>query len=131
MEPHARTSTMLNPTGSFDFRRLTYSLALVSPASKWVTPFCSGRPCLATFSLWKLKKTNLPKKSDKPVLRLITKDGFSSSAFTPQLNFFFGAMERLGLVLNKRELGESVVLFSGLRPWKVGADKKAEAMVGS
>lgn len=37
-------------------------------------------------------------------------------------------MERLGLVLNERELGESVVLFSGLRPWKVGADKKAEAM---
>ncbi|GKV08512.1 hypothetical protein SLEP1_g20130 [Rubroshorea leprosula] len=63
---------MLNPTGSLDLRRLTYSFGRVSPASKWVFPFCSGNPCLAMFSLWKLKNTNLPKKRERPVLRLIT-----------------------------------------------------------
>lgn len=85
MEPQARTSTTLKPTGSLDLRRLTYSLALVSPASKWVFPFCSGSPCFATFSLWKLKNTNLPRNSDSPVLRLITTDGFSSALIAPPL----------------------------------------------
>jgi hypothetical protein len=56
-----------------------YSLARASPASKWVLPFCSGKPCFATFSLWKLKKTKRPKKRERPVLRLMTIDGFSSA----------------------------------------------------
>ncbi|XP_056843534.1 uncharacterized protein LOC130495928 [Raphanus sativus] len=83
IEPQARTSTMLNPTGSFDFKRLTYSLARSSPASKWVFPFCSGT-CFATFSLWKLKKTNRPRKRERPVLRLITTDGLSSALTTAE-----------------------------------------------
>eukprot|EP01018_Ginkgo_biloba_P016228 Gb_29776 [translate_table: standard] len=78
MDPQARTSTMLNPAGSFVLRRATYSLALVSPASKWVIPFCSGNPCLATLSLWKDRNTNLPRNSDAPVQRLMTKEGFNS-----------------------------------------------------
>uniref|UniRef100_A0A2P2J9Y0 Uncharacterized protein MANES_01G006400 n=1 Tax=Rhizophora mucronata TaxID=61149 RepID=A0A2P2J9Y0_RHIMU len=108
MEPQARTSTILNPTGSFDLRRLTYSLALTSPASKWVTPFCSGNPCFATFSLWKLKKTNLPKKSDRPVLRLITK-GALSSALKANL------LPRLTVILGREAL--AAALGRGLRPW--------------
>ena len=87
-------------------RRLTYSLARVSPASKWVTPFCSGT-CLATFSLWKLKKTNLPKKSDSPVLKLITRGVLRSALTTPLL--------LLGVVAMKLVFGS---LVKGLRPWK-------------
>ena len=65
---------------------------------------------MATFSLWKLKNTNLPKKSDSPVLRLMTKDGFSS-ALTKPLDFLvFGAL-KLSLVLG-------AALVRGLRPWK-------------
>ena len=98
---------MLNPTGSLDLRRLTYSLALVSPASKWVTPFCSGT-CLATFSLWKLKNTNLPKKRDRPVLRLIT-SGALSSAFMLKLPVVLLVVVSLVVL---------ALLERGLRPWK-------------
>ncbi|KAF2325686.1 hypothetical protein GH714_033077 [Hevea brasiliensis] len=125
----ARTSTILNPTGSFDFRRLTYSLARTSPASKWVTPFCSGT-CFATFSLWKLKNTNLPRKRDSPVLRLITR-GALSSAFSAKL--FLG----LVVVILVREV---LALMRGLRPWNgvrlwrcfwiVGVKNKAEVAIG-
>ncbi|XVF03527.1 hypothetical protein REPUB_Repub05bG0002000 [Reevesia pubescens] len=107
MDPQARTSTMLKPTGSLDLRRLTYSLARMSPASKWVNPFCSGT-CFATFSLWKLKNTNLPKKRESPVLRLIT-TGAMSSALTPSLADDFLEM---GVTLD-----EDLALLRGLRPW--------------
>lgn len=123
MEPHARTSTMLNPTGSLDLRRLTYSFALASPASKCVCPFCDGT-CLATFSLWKLKNTNLPRNKDNPVLKLITR-GALSSALTPQLNFFLVAIGRQKAAL----LRASVGLLRGLRPWKVGVENRVEAMI--
>lgn len=123
MEPHARTSTMLNPTGSLDLRRLTYSFALASPASKCVCPFCDGT-CLATFSLWKLKNTNLPRNKDNPVLKLITM-GALSSALTPKLNFFLVAIGRQKATL----LRASVGLLRGLRPWKVGVENRVEAMI--
>ncbi|KAF2606990.1 hypothetical protein F2Q68_00044506, partial [Brassica cretica] len=86
---------MLNPTGSFDFKRLTYSLARSSPASKWVLPFCSGT-CLATFSLWKLKKTNRPRKRERPVLRLITTDGLSSALTTAEEDLLPAVVDSLG-----------------------------------
>ncbi|CAL5390189.1 unnamed protein product [Camellia sinensis] len=124
MEPQAKTSTMLNPTGSLDLRRLTYSLARESPASKWVIPFCSGT-CLATFSLWKLKNTNLPKNSDRPVLRLMTRDVFNSALMAP-LDRFLGVNLTVDMDL-VRESGDLVV---GLRPWKVGGENRVEeAMV--
>lgn len=110
MDPQARTSTMLNPTGSLDFSRLTYSFARVSPASKWVSPFCSGNPCFATFSLWKLKNTNLPKNRDRPVLRLITKGALSSALTAPLL--------RATLLLAEEMLAAAVDFVRGLRPWK-------------
>ncbi|CDP13642.1 unnamed protein product [Coffea canephora] len=124
---------MLNPTGSLDLSRLTYSLALASPASKCVCPFCSGT-CFATFSLWKLKKTNLPRNKDKPVLKLITR-GALSSAFTPpadELNLFFmtGGQNMEGLLLRKRP-AVSVGLLRGRRPWNVGVENKVEAMTDS
>ncbi|GMI85177.1 hypothetical protein HRI_002187000 [Hibiscus trionum] len=114
MEPQARTSTMLNPTGSLDLRRLTYSLALVSPASKWVNPFCSGT-CFATFSLWKLKNTKRPKKRERPVLRLIT-TGALSSAFTPPPPSFLAdeVFVDMEVSLDEGDLGR------GLRPWNDG-----------
>ncbi|XP_022855189.1 uncharacterized protein LOC111376463 [Olea europaea var. sylvestris] len=127
MEPHASTSTMLNPTGSLDLRRLTYSLALTSPASKCETPFCSGT-CFATFSLWKLKNTNLPKKRESPVLKLMTSEGLSSALI----------LRLLGLVLGRQKVAEmgfwnwkvvSVGLLRGLRPWKVGVENRVEAIV--
>ncbi|CAA3008065.1 Hypothetical predicted protein [Olea europaea subsp. europaea] len=128
MEPQASTSTMLNPTGSLDLRRLTYSLALTSPASKCETPFCSGT-CLATFSLWKLKKTNLPKKRESPVLKLMTSEGLSSALILRLLG--------LALAVNGRQKVEemgfwkavSVGLLRGLRPWKVGVENNVEAVV--
>lgn len=44
------------------------------------------------------------------------------------LSFLFGVMVRVvGLVVKR--VVESVALLSGRRPWKVGADKKVEAMV--
>lgn len=131
IEPHARTSTILNPTGSFDFKRLTYSLARTSPASKWVTPFCSGNPCFATFSLWKLKNTNLPRNRDSPVLRLIT-SGALSSAFTAKL-----LLELVVVVNLSREV---LAWVMGLRPWNgerlwrcfwtVGVRNKVEVAIG-
>jgi len=69
---------MLNPAGSLVLRIPTYSLALVSPAWKWVFPFCEGRPCFATLSLWNDKNTNLPRNNEAPVLRLITSEGFNA-----------------------------------------------------
>lgn len=94
-------------------RRLTYSLALASPASKWVKPFCEGT-CLATFSLWKLKKTNLPKKRERPVLKLMTRDGLSSAlTTTAALRLGRGLADILG-----RARERSVGLQRGLRPWK-------------
>ncbi|KAG5600332.1 hypothetical protein H5410_031702, partial [Solanum commersonii] len=54
--------------------------------------------CFATFSLWKLKKTNLPRKSESPAIGL----------------------------LRKRE--EFVGLLRGLRPWKVGAKNRVDAI---
>lgn len=125
---------MLKPTGSFDFNKLTYSLALESPASKWVIPFCSGT-CFAEFSRWKLKKTNLPKNKDKPVLKLITKDGLNSDLITPTLDAgFLDLMEILALEILVEN--ESVGL-NGLRPWNdwgvfwmvAGVENKAEAIV--
>lgn len=91
-------------------RRLTYSWALTSPASKWVFPFCSGT-CFATFSLWKLKNTNLPRNSDSPVLRLITTGALSSALTAPDL---------LGAAAAAEEEEEALValLARGLRPWK-------------
>ena len=91
-------------------RRLTYSLARVSPASKCVRPFCSGT-CFATFSLWKLKNTNLPKKRERPVLRLITRAELSS-ALTPPFGITL-------LVVVLTLVDEALVnLARGLRPWK-------------
>ena len=52
----------------------------------------------------------LPKKSDSPVLRLMTKDGFSSALTTPVDLLVFGAL-KLSLVLG-------AALVRGLRPWK-------------
>ncbi|KAH0850221.1 hypothetical protein HID58_091272 [Brassica napus] len=101
---------MLNPTGSFDFKRLTYSLARSSPASKWVLPFCSGT-CLATFSLWKLKKTNRPRKRERPVLRLITTDGLSSALTTAEEDLLPAVVDSLG----KEE--EEPPRRRGRRPW--------------
>lgn len=115
MEPQAKTSTMLKPTGSLDLRRLTYSLARVSPASKCVSPFCSGKPCFATFSLWKLKKTNLPKNKDRPVLRLITREALSSALTTPPRGTLLLGVKVVTLV-------EVVDLVRGLRPWKQTLD---------
>ncbi|CAI9784068.1 unnamed protein product [Fraxinus pennsylvanica] len=116
---------MLNPTGSLDLRRLTYSLALTSPASKCETPFCSGT-CFATFSLWKLKNTNLPKKRESPVLKLITSEGLSSALI----------LRLLGLALVRQKVAEmgfwkvvSVGLLRGLRPWKVGVENKVDAIM--
>lgn len=120
---------MLNPTGSFDFSKLTYSFALTSPASKCEIPFCSGNPCLATFSLWKLKNTNLPRKSERPVLRLMTSEGFSSALTTRLFPRFLEA------VIGRQKVAEVVVresvgLLSGLSPWMVGAENRAEAIAG-
>ncbi|CAD5180938.1 unnamed protein product, partial [Musa acuminata subsp. malaccensis] len=124
MDPQASTSTMLNPTGSLDLSSAENSFARLSPASKCVTPFCSGRPCFATFSRWKLKKTNLPRKRERPVLRLMTSDGFSSDRIEPGLR-----AQREGLTATARVWGslqESVGL-RGRRPWKEGV-KTVEAM---
>ncbi|KAJ0902538.1 hypothetical protein HanPSC8_Chr08g0338211 [Helianthus annuus] len=44
-----------------------------------------------------------------------------------ELNFFFGVMVKVGLVVKR--VVWSVGLLSGRRPWKVGADKKVVAMV--
>lgn len=92
---------------------------------------------MATFSLWKLKKTNLPRKRDSPVLKLITREVFSSALTTPALLLGMGLVDILGMVRER-----SVGLLRGLRPWKdwwgrcfwrvvaadekVGAEKKAE-----
>uniref|UniRef100_A0A7C8Z386 Uncharacterized protein n=1 Tax=Opuntia streptacantha TaxID=393608 RepID=A0A7C8Z386_OPUST len=71
-------------------------------------PFCSGT-CLATFSLWKLKNTNLPRKSDRPVLRLITNDGFSSALHTIKPRRCFTGLTPIRF----RE-----TMVSWRRPWK-------------
>ncbi|MCK1975299.1 hypothetical protein LNK20_21675, partial [Bacillus safensis] len=64
---------------------------------------------------WKLKKTNLPKNKDKPVLKLITKDGLNSDLITPTLDAgFLDLMEILALEIFVEN--ESVGL-NGLRPW--------------
>ena len=135
---------MLKPTGSLDLRRLTYSLALESPASKWVSPFCWGT-CLAAFSRWKLKKTKRPRKRDSPVLRLITREGFRSALTTPAADRL--GMGRVDILGRVRERERSVGLQRGRRPWKdwwwravavavavadenVGAEKKAEDAIG-
>ena len=81
-------------------------MARESPASKCVSPFCSGT-CFATFSLWKLKNTNLPKKRERPVLRLITRAELSSAFTTP--------LPR-GTLLEVLTLAEAVDLVRGLRP---------------
>lgn len=73
MEPRERTSTTLNPTVSLDLRSLTYSLAWTSLALKWVFPF----------SLWNPKKTNLPRKRETAVLKLITSVELSSDLRAP------------------------------------------------
>jgi hypothetical protein len=57
-----------------------------------------------------LKNTNLPKNRDSPVLRLITSDGFSASAFTILLLLL---LVRVGVVV-----ALSLVVGRGLRPWK-------------
>ncbi|KAB2033157.1 hypothetical protein ES319_D05G428500v1 [Gossypium barbadense] len=100
---------MLNPTGSLDLRRLTYSSARASPASKWVNPFCSGT-CLATFSLWKLKNTNLPKKRERAVLTLIITWALSS-ALIASLALAAEFLEK------EMALDEDLPLLRGLRPW--------------
>lgn len=107
-----------------------YSLARTSPASKWEIPFCSGNPCFATFSLWKLKKTNLPRKSDRPVLRLMTSDGLSSDLTVRRLPAVSGRRKVAEVGLARRRAVESAGLLRGLRPWKVGAEKRAEAISG-
>ncbi|KAL4339759.1 hypothetical protein GQ457_08G008060 [Hibiscus cannabinus] len=125
---------MLNPTGSLDLRRLTYSLARVSPASKWVNPFCSGT-CFATFSLWKLKKTKRPKKRERPVLRLIT-TGALSSAFTPPpppsflADEMFVSLDEGDLLRGLSPWNDGVAMLRRL-PWVVAnkAEAEAEAMV--
>ena len=66
---------------------------------------------MATFSLWKLKNTNLPKKRESPVLRLMTK-GVLSSALTTPLDLLVVGAVMLNLVLGAADL------VSGLRPWK-------------
>ena len=56
----------------------------------------------------------------------MTTDGFSS-AFTDRFRVFWVmGLKEIGL-LRKRE--ESVALFRGLRPWKVGADSRVEAIL--
>ncbi|KAG6551138.1 hypothetical protein Mapa_007373 [Marchantia paleacea] len=71
--PHANKSTMVNPAGSLVFIKLETSCARTSPASKWVTPFWRGRPACETCLRWNGSRTNRPRKSRAPVLRLITK----------------------------------------------------------
>ncbi|KAI5065735.1 hypothetical protein GOP47_0020430 [Adiantum capillus-veneris] len=77
--PQPRTSMRVKPAGSLVCSRDETSAARESPASKWVIPFCTGKPWLATFLRWKGRNTNLPKKSSDPVVMLITSGADSAS----------------------------------------------------
>lgn len=62
------------------------------------------------------------------MLKLMTMDGLSSALMPPRFEFVFLV---IGLKVvedlwRKREV--SVGLLRGLRPWKVGADKRVEAI---
>eukprot|EP00246_Nothoceros_aenigmaticus_P000969 TRINITY_DN11234_c0_g1_i1.p2 TRINITY_DN11234_c0_g1~~TRINITY_DN11234_c0_g1_i1.p2 ORF type:complete len:140 (-),score=5.60 TRINITY_DN11234_c0_g1_i1:81-500(-) len=68
--PHASVSTRVKPAGSLVLRKFATSFARSSPASKWVIPFCTGRPALATCARWKGRKTMRPRKRRAAVLTL-------------------------------------------------------------
>ena len=58
---------MEKPAGSPDDATTDDSAARRSPASRWVLPFCLGRPALAADFFWYSKKTNRPRKREAAV----------------------------------------------------------------